>query len=239
VRPIHFLRRHPILSKASGDALEALAAASEVRNFEAGGKVVRSGTPQREVLLIAEGKVELSRRNREADTQILVGLLESPAIFGDAELYAKSEWIVTGTASTPVTLVAMPNDAFDRLVGSDGAVAAALYRDACARHMLVIQIMQILALQKTEHQILRLLWGLSEDRGGKRTAPLSQVQLAKALGLNRKTIARNLSGLEEEGLIERSGDEVVLLLPSDYPLWRDLGAHGLGASWQLATDGDD
>lgn len=233
LKPIQHLRRHPILSKGRDEVLAAVAEASVVRFFEGGDRIVRNGAKQREVLLISAGKIQLSRRNRETDSQILVGLLEAPAIFGDAELYAKTDWVVTGTAVGSTAVVAIPNEVFDRMVASDHTLAAELYRDACARHMLVIQIMQILALQKTQHQILRLLWGLSTVEEGERIAPLSQVQLAKALGLNRKTIARNLADLESAGLIVREKAQVQLRLPNDYPLWRDLAPHGLGASWRL------
>jgi hypothetical protein len=41
-------------------------------------------------------------------------------------------------------------------------VAFALYREACARHMLAIQLVQIFALQKTENKILRLISELAE-----------------------------------------------------------------------------
>lgn len=193
-----------------------------------------AGLAQTDVILIARGEVELHRKNLETDTQILVGLLSAPAIFGDAEHYAGTGWVVSGTASTDVTIVAMPNAAFDQMVESDGKIAAQLYRDACARHMLVIEIMQMFALQRTEYRILRLLWGLSTVKDGQRWAPFSQVQLVKALGLNRKTIARNIEDLEAEGLIEKHGSEILLKLPDDHPRWRELGTFGLGASWGLA-----
>ena len=227
---IRVLRRNPVLSAGDDRALARLAAASSERVLDAGDVLVRVGSPQRDVFLIADGQLELYRRNRLAETQILCGVLHPPSLFGDAELYSKTPWTVSAKAVEPTVVVAMPNAAFDAIVDADGKVAAGLYRDACARQMLVIQIMQIFALQKTQHQILRLLWSVAD---GDRVAAVSVVQLARALGLNRKTVTRHLKELEALEMLRRDKDSVQLLLPDDLPLWPSLPEHGFGAAWRL------
>jgi CRP-like cAMP-binding protein len=243
VSVVALLRRNPVLREGADRVLREIAAKSEIRFFDKGAPIVAAGSPQTHVLFVAEGQLRLYRLNREAETQILVGVLDPPAIFGDAELYGGARWSVSARAERPTTIVAMPNASFDRMIASDGRISAGLYRDACARHLLAVQIMQVLALQKTQHQILRLLWDLaprSEVAGGARVAPLSQVRLAKAIGANRKTIARNLKDLEDAGLIRREGkDSVELLIAEDVVFWGSLSKHGFGASWRLPGDLDD
>lgn len=237
MKALAFLRRNPVLARGGGAALRLLAGRSEVRLYDTGAVVTRAGSPQTHVIMIADGRVELHRKNRKAGTQFLVGLLEAPQVFGDAELYAGVRWSVSATAVEPTTAVLMPNEDYDRMVSTDGGIAAGLYRDSCARHMLVIQIMQFLALQRTEHQILRLLFDLAPappSPGDPVVAPLSQVRLAQALGVNRKTIARNLKMMERGGLIETKRGEAVLLVPREVVAIDDLTVmRCFGASWRL------
>jgi CRP-like cAMP-binding protein len=194
--------------------------------------VARVGAPVEHVLMIASGQLELYRKNREADTQMLVGVIESPAILGDAELYGRSQWVVMVRAAVSSVVVRMPGVAFDRMVASDGRIAAGLYRDSCARHLLAVEIMQVLTLQKTQNKILRLLLALARrDADERPVARVSQVQLADALGLNAKTVRRHLAELERSGKIERRREEIVL--SGEQAEWGHLG-RGFGAAWRLA-----
>jgi CRP/FNR family transcriptional regulator, anaerobic regulatory protein len=239
------LRRNAALAKGSDAALRRLAHASKVRVFATGERLVHVGLAQRDVIMIAEGTVELYRTNREAQTQVLSGVLTAPAIFGDAELYGgrASGWAVSVMARVETTAVLMPIASFDSLIDSEHAVAAALYRDAAARLFLAVQIMQVLSLQKTQNKILRLLWRLAPapaDPSAPREIKVSQTELSRTLGVNARTIARNLVELEQSGFIRKNGNRVELLISSDAIVRRDMEDVGFGASWTLAmSEGEE
>ncbi len=230
-----WLRRIPAFAHAKDGALARAAAESEVRHYPARQQVVRAGAAQTHVLIVAQGALRLYRRNREAKTEILVAVVTAPATFGDAELYAHSPWMVSAAAVADTLVVHMPNAAYDGLVAGDGAAAAALYREACVRLLLAVQVMQVHGLQKVRHKILRLLWdaAATPERGARRVASLSQVDLADALGVNRKTIARNLRDLESDGLIRRDGAAVELLLAEGDLPWKPLAGTDANARWKL------
>ncbi len=227
------LRRNPVLAIGSDRALLQVARVSEAKVFEPGAIAARLGSEVTHVLVVASGQLELYRKNREADTQMLVGVIEAPAILGDAELYAGSPWVVTVRASDQSVVVRIPVAAYDRMVSSDPNIAAGLYRDSCSRHLLAVEIMQVFALQKTENKILRLLMSIAHDgeESGYSVARISQVQLANALGLNPKTVRRHLAALEKQGALERRGAEI--LLRNERARFGKLG-RGFGASWKLA-----
>lgn len=232
---VSLLRSNPALAAGSQAGLQTLARASVVRTFGLGDKVLRTGQPQTSVLLVCDGKLHLYRRNRKAERQILVGVLEPPAIFGDAESFGRAgRWMVSASAASALTTVWMPNEAFEAFVDTEAGAASVLYKDACARHLLSIQLVHIFALQRTPNQILRLLWSAGEpEADGSRVAPLSQAQLARALGIDPKTVARNLKELEDEGAITREGRRVKLAPSEELELWARLDRHGFGASWKL------
>jgi CRP-like cAMP-binding protein len=234
VKVRELLRRNPVLAMGSDAVIDQVAKASEVEVYDKGAMLTRAGAAQTHVLVIASGRCELYRKDREAGTQMLTGIIEAPAIFGDAELYGASPWIVSTRAVAETIAVRIPNAAFDKMISSDLKIAAALYRETCARHLLAIEIMQVFALQKSQNKILRLLHSFARtDESGERAARVSQVQLARALGLNAKTIQRHLASLEKEGLIRRDGERVVIEAKSgDFMSLRG----GLGAKWMLPDD---
>ncbi|MCC7381993.1 MAG: cyclic nucleotide-binding domain-containing protein [Deltaproteobacteria bacterium] len=239
IEALPWLRRIPAFTHADPRALARAAAHCEVRHYARRRQVVRSGSAQTHVLIIAQGALHLYRQNREAKTQILVAVVQAPATFGDAELYADSPWMVSARSVADTVIVHMPNAAYDALVEADGTVAAALYREACARLLLAVQVMQVHGLQKVQNKILRLLWEKASapaSHGGARVARISQVELAEALGVNRKTIARNLRELETQGLIRRSSHAVELLISQEDLPWKTLAGGGASADWKLPSE---
>jgi CRP-like cAMP-binding protein len=235
------LRRNPVLASAGDRNLEHLAAASEARHFEPGVVVTRFGMPQTHVLVIAVGELALSKKNRATRSQMLMGILRAPALLGDAELYGRAPWSITATTTKPTTIVAIPNEVFDRAVREDLQLAYGLYKDASCRHLLVIYLMQVMALQTTGHRILRLLMQRAAEQHARKDPPLGEhvirvdtMNLARAVGVNRKTVARTITGLEQRGLLRRLGrDKVSLPATLDIATLRDLGEFGFGAAWRL------
>ncbi|MCC7073542.1 MAG: Crp/Fnr family transcriptional regulator [Deltaproteobacteria bacterium] len=239
---LSWLRKVPVFAHAGDDALRRAALRSEVRHYPKEKQVVRAGAAQSHILVVAQGALHLYRKNREAQTQILIAVVHAPATFGDAELYAHAPWMVSARSVTDTVIVHVPNDAYDELVRADGHAAAALYRECCRRLLLAVQVMQVHGLQKARNKILRLLWDRSrvrDDGDKRRVAPLSQVELAAAIGVNRKTIARNLRQLEREGALRREGSEVELLLAEDERPWRPFPGKAKSADWKLPDDDDE
>ena len=235
-----WLRRVPAFAAADDALLRRAAARSVVRRFPNDALVVRSGAPLTDVLIVVQGELHLYRQNREARTQILVAVVHAPATFGDAELYGRAPWMVSARSLADTVVVAMPAAAFDDLVEHDAKVAATLYRETCGRLLLAVQVMQVHTLQKVKHKILRLLWDKLERAGGvaaSRTTELSVVELASALGVNRKTITRNLRELEDDSILRRDGARVeVLISPDALPL-RPFSPTAPNADWKLPERG--
>jgi CRP-like cAMP-binding protein len=230
------LTRHPAFGVANLDVVRKLCAHSDIRVFDAGANVVRAGDAQKFVLLLSEGHLRLYRRNRSARTEMLVGVLTAPAVFGDAELFGTASWTVSAQAASLTAAVMMPTKAFEKAVSADAALALALYKDACARHLLSVEIMQVLTLQNLEHKMLRLLHSAASlTSGSKRAlvADVSQVELAKSLGVSTKTISRHLRRLIAEGFLKRHTRGYVLVRTTDGASLEMLETATHGAAWRL------
>ncbi|MBI5511568.1 MAG: Crp/Fnr family transcriptional regulator [Deltaproteobacteria bacterium] len=79
------LRQSDLFESFSDQDLKRHAAACQERIAEAGQVVARVGLPLESVLYLAEGMLVVYRRNKASGVTLLLGLLEAPSIFGDAE----------------------------------------------------------------------------------------------------------------------------------------------------------
>ena len=84
---------------------------------------------------------------------------------------------------------------------------------------------------------MRLLAGKHSDSAA--PIDLSIVALANALGLNRRTVVRNLTLLEEQGWLIREGKHVFLRISDPRAFTIDDLRGGLGAKWALPAGEDE
>jgi CRP-like cAMP-binding protein len=220
---------HPSFAAASAQTRERLASSAELWRYADGERVVHGGNPVTHWLLLLKGGLQLYRRNPVTRAQILMLSLEAPGVLGDPEILSGSRWAASARAAGSTELAAIPRDLFQQAVTMDPAFAAGLYRDLALRHALVLQVMQVLSLQKVRDQVLRLLWSQPALADGVVCA--SPTRLARALGVNARTITRTLQQLEREGAIRRRRDRAELIGAA--PPAERLDAPLAGASWRL------
>jgi CRP/FNR family transcriptional regulator, cyclic AMP receptor protein len=201
------LQRSPVLSAIPSRDLEHLASRCRVVELGAGEIVLRAESPQTAVCYLAGGKLMLYRRHR--DITLLLGIIESPSIFGDAECAGGVPWMVSARTESPCACVFIPNEDFLACVKTHASVAFQLYQDASVRHLLANFTAQTMALYDIETRLLRLLleyaraFGRIEGKAAVIEKRVTVVELAEALGVTRKTIDRTLKPLEKRGLISR------------------------------------
>ena len=229
---LRIIKRNPALQLLGDVPLQLLAKHSEVKHYVVNDKVVTLGNPQAHILLIGSGTCKLYRRNSAKKTQVLVAVARAPSIVGDTEYYSgREQWMTSIKTVTEASIVFMPVKTFQQLVDHNTQVAAALYRDVCSRHMLAIELVQILALQSTRNKILRLLWTRIFQNKNE-YAKLALTEIANVLGLNRKTIARTLLAMQQEGVLKRQGQRFALHGPAASTPWKEL-RQGFGFEWHL------
>ncbi|MCU1684358.1 MAG: Crp/Fnr family transcriptional regulator [Amycolatopsis sp.] len=102
--------------------LEALAGRFVQREFSAGDVIVEFGHQADQVFLIAHGKINKVGAGEYGD-QTVLGVLADGDYFGDQVLAdADSIWEFTAKAVTGCTVLAMPRQAFDEVLGQSDAL---------------------------------------------------------------------------------------------------------------------
>jgi len=235
--PLQILRTAQLFSCLSDAEKKKLARASEVKIFDEGRRLVRAGLSHDAVIFLARGKVALYRRNKKRDVTLLLGILEAPSLFGDAECAAGTHWMCTARAEEDSVCLWIPNREFLALIDGNGELAARMYRDASVRHLLANHTAQTLALYDVETRLQRLLldfgYRFGRQSGGDVIIdrPISKTELAAALGVTRKTITRAFPPLMERGVLSTRDDGTLVLHGLDH-LKQQLPADLFGLSSQ-------
>jgi CRP-like cAMP-binding protein len=232
------IRTGTLFSILAAAELDALAGRSVVRPVAAGEVLFRAGAIHDSVVYLTHGRMALYRKNPARDIALLLGIIDAPSLFGDAECAAGVKWMCSVRAEEDSWCLLIPNHDFLAAIDGNAQLAARMYRDASVRHLLANHTAQTIALHDVETRLLRLLldyahrFGRREARSAIIEKPLSRVALASALGVTRKTITRTIQPLEERGTITYTDEGTIVI--NDLDALREMLPHDLfGLSSQL------
>ena len=105
------LKQYALLAEFSGEEHEALAGLLEERTLPDGKSAFREGTEGEGMVLLSEGRLKLKSKR----TGTVVGVVEAPAHFGVASLFAFGKREVTALADGDATIHLLPRTALSRL----------------------------------------------------------------------------------------------------------------------------
>ena len=211
------LRTGTLFSSLSPADVSNLAGKSEVRTIAAGEILFRAGANHESVVYLTHGRMALYRKNPARDITLLLGIVDAPSLFGDAECAAGVNWMCSVRAEEDSWCLLIPNAEFLAAIDSHPELASRMYRDASVRHLLANHTAQTIALHDVETRLLRLLldyarrFGRREGKSAIIGRPISRVAIAAALGVTRKTITRTIQPLEERGIIGYTDGDLVVI----------------------------
>ena len=209
------------------EALRRLAAASRVRRYRRGARLVSGGEPLQAALLIASGDVEVSFSSADG-RQFTYALGVSGAIFGLLPLLDGRGMPHDLNALEALTVVLIPFSAIRAELSARPALWESLALDMAWRFRNLFNIVHGHVLEPAPVRLANVLVRLAQTEG--QAVPegvairvrLSQARLGELVGVTRQTAMQLVHDLEARGLVDwRYGRAVV----------RDLqGLQALGSS---------
>jgi len=201
------------------EALRRLAAASRVRHYRRGARIVSGGEPLQAALLIATGDVEVSFSSVDG-RQFTYALGASGAIFGLLPLLDGRGMPHDLNALDAVTAVAIPFNAVRAEVAAHPALWESLALDMAWRFRNLFNIVHGHVLEPASVRLANVLVRLAQTEG--QVMPegvaigvrLSQARLGELIGVTRQTAMQLVHYLEARGLVAwRYGRAVIRDLP--------------------------
>lgn len=190
------------LSEQPEDLRSAVSRRLRVRCFEAGQRIYAVGDPPGGLYGIVEGNVSLEVAERAE--RVPVHVVGPPAWIGEAGALPRGPRLVGARAMTPAVLAHLPQRDLEALL-EDQPRWWPCFSELHARSLaLALRFLRDQVAASTRECVARRLVEHVEPReGGALEVALTQTQLARLLGLCRASLARALSSLSEDGLLDR------------------------------------
>jgi CRP-like cAMP-binding protein len=214
--PQHLIRKLEQFTKLSLDDRQALeAVATKRRTFPEHTDIIQEGDDPEHVNLILEGWACRYKQLDDGRRQIIAFFV--PGDLCDTHVYILREMDHSIAALTPVVLAEISRARLERMTSEHERVAKALWWDTLVSVAIqrewTVNLGQRTAIERLGHLFCELflrLRGVGLTDGDTCTFPLTQVELADAMGLSNVHINRTLQELRKAGLVVLKGKRLTL-----------------------------
>jgi len=202
------LLANPIFAAASPDAFARLLEHAELRSYERGATVLADGDPAAELFALVEGAVRVFHAAPNGD-EVVLKLFRPPAIFGESESLCGVPFIENVCALEPSRAVVFPIAAIVRFLEESPRASVLMLVDVTRRLVVSAYNEKSLAFHPVT---VRLANHLLDHIEWASTAPdatpfisLNQDQMATAIGATRRSVAKDMIGWQDEGILAKEG----------------------------------
>lgn len=212
-----FLQRLPLFTDLGTEELDRLARVCQLRRFERGEVIFRTGDPCEGFHVTLTGQVKLFALS-PAGQEKVIEIAAPGQSFAEALVFLGKPYLVNAQALSDTLLLTVPRQAvMDELVREPGFALRMLAGLSRRLHGLVHDV-QAYALQNGVQRVIGYL--LREPAGGSGTGaeealtvslPVSKATLASRLSLTPEYFSRVLRELEDAGLIEVDRRDIRIL----------------------------
>ncbi len=193
---------------ADAAALDALSAVSRRRHLERDELLIEDGDEATHAYLLVDGALRVFHASPDGDEVILM-LLRATAMFGEAEALSGGRHIECVAAREPSTVIELPAAAFERFLASNPRTMLRLLSDAAQRRAIVAYQAKSLAFLPVTIRLANYLVDAIDASGDRDVeAPLldlTQDEMAAAISATRRSVAKDVIGWQEGGVLRREG----------------------------------
>ena len=221
-----FLRNVALFRGLSGEEIAAVAKNTTSRRFGRGSTIILAEQQGDAFFIIQKGRVKVSV-SREGGREVILSLLGVGQVFGELSLLDGKPRSADVTATEATELIMLRRPDFLRLITEKPSIVIGLLTELASRLRKVDYKIAGLALLDVTNRVSKTLLQLADEGGEQeehgvllKNRPTHQ-QLAQMSGTTRETVTRVLRQLEEQGYIECSGRNIVIL--SDATIAPDRG----------------
>lgn len=206
------LGRSQVFGTLDGAAREAVAAQLRPMTFPAGHMIFARGDQGQDLYVVLSGRVRLSILSIDG-RELTFAHAGAGEVFGEIAMLDGKDRTADATAVEETHAMLLNRGAFDTLMATIPELAQSVITFVCGRLREADMQLEGVALYRIEVRLARFLVGLAQhaqaDRSTGRAAiklGMSQGELALLLGASRPKVNGAMKLLEDQGIVERSGD---------------------------------
>lgn len=206
------LRSMPIFESLSVERLIPIARVAVFRKMPRGSVILHAGDRTDFVYFILSGVLKVLISDEEG-REVILSNLGPGEFFGEMGVIDDNPRSATVMTTSPCELIVIAKADFKRCLAENFDVSLYIMRALVKRLRAADRMIGSLALMDVYGRVVRLLLEMSEkDAAGRQVVmkKISKQDIAKMIGASREMVSRVMKDLSLRGLIEESGDRILL-----------------------------
>lgn len=207
------LPRFHLFSELSAPQLEYVAADAQLLSVGRGDILFNRGDPAHGLFLLLKGQVKLAVTAPQG-TEKVIGLIGPGESFGEAIIFLDRPFFpIYSQATTDSQVLQIPKHIIFDLLERDNTVARKMLAGLSLRNHQLVQDIESVALLTCTQRLIGYLLQISVGKADSNriTLPASKTNIASLLNLTPETLSRTMLKLQQAGLIEVHGKEIIII----------------------------
>ncbi len=213
---VKFLKSVRIFRRLDEDALTELADYFKTRHYGKNNLIIFEDDAGLQFFVIRSGQVKISRISQQGE-EVILAILGPGQFFGEVSIIDGGPRSATVTSLDDVELLSISRERFQYFLSEYPQLALALLREMASRFRKSDAQIKSLSLMDARERVANTLFQLALEIGLERKEreyviedlPL-QRDLANIAGTSRETVSRIITRFQEEGLVQREGNRLVI-----------------------------
>jgi CRP/FNR family transcriptional regulator, cyclic AMP receptor protein len=211
-----FLKTVRIFRQLSDEALREMSECFKVRKYRKNNLIIFEEDAGLLFFVIRSGKVKISRISQQGE-EVILAILGQGQFFGEVSIIDGGTRSATVTSLDDVELLTVGRDRFQYFMKQYPELSMSLLREMAARFRKSDAQIKSLSLMDARERVANTLFQLAMELGVERREHEyviedlpRQLDLANIAGTSRETVSRIIGSLQDDGLIERDGNRLII-----------------------------
>ena len=191
--------------------IEPLANGTRMIDAPRGGILFNRGDRAHGFYLLLEGQIKLGVISPQGDEKV-IGLIQPGESFGEAVLFLERTFPIYAQATLDSKVLLITRDAIFDILDNDVTVVRRMLAGISARNRQLVNDIESISLQNSTQRLIGYLLQISTDSPNPERVqlPANKLTIASMLNITPETLSRVMFRLQNAGLIEVNGKEIVI-----------------------------
>lgn len=191
--------------------IEQLASGTRVIDVARGATLFNRGDKAHGFYLQLEGQIKLGVTSPQGDEKV-IGLIQPGESFGEAVLFLERSFPIYAQATLDSKVLLIARDVIFDILDNDVTVVRRMLAGISARNRQLVNDIESISLQNSSQRLIGYLLQISIDSPNPERVqlPANKLTIASMLNITPETLSRVMLRLNNAGLIEVNGKEIVI-----------------------------
>jgi len=200
-----------MFKELSAEQIASIAEHSQLIDYPKGTSVFNRGEAAIGLYILLKGQLKLGVTSPQGSEKI-ISIVSPGDSFGEAILFLERQFPVYAQATLDSKVLLVPKNLIFSMLDNDTLLARKMLAGLSVRMHQLVQDIEMLSLQSCTQRFIGYLLQISADASDASniTLPASKTTIASLLNLTPETLSRTMAKLQQQGLIEVNGKDVMI-----------------------------